>query len=65
MSESFTQLLAAVEASKPEAEKFFGKGTKAAGTRLRKNMQDIKRLANLVRKEVSDTKQAAVAAPVA
>ncbi len=36
------------------AEKFFEKGNKAAGTRVRKAMQEIKALAQAVRQEVSE-----------
>ena len=37
-----------------DAEKFFEKGNKAAGTRVRKAMQEIKALAQAVRTEVSE-----------
>ena len=37
-----------------DAEKFFEKGNKAAGTRVRKAMQEIKALAQAVRQEVSE-----------
>jgi hypothetical protein len=37
-----------------DAEKFFEKGNKAAGTRVRKAMQEIKALAQVVRQEVSE-----------
>lgn len=37
-----------------DAEKFFEKGNKAAGTRVRKAMQEIKSLAQAVRQEVSE-----------
>ncbi len=37
-----------------DAEKFFEKGNKAAGTRVRKAMQEIKALAQTVRQEVSE-----------
>ena len=37
-----------------DAEKFFEKGNKAAGTRVRKAMQEIKTLAQAVRQEVSE-----------
>lgn len=36
--------------------KFYGKGNKAAGTRIRKGMQDLKVLAQEIRKEVQDSK---------
>lgn len=39
---------------KEDASKFFEKGNKAAGTRVRKAMQDIKAFAQAVRAEVSE-----------
>lgn len=39
-----------------DADKFYNKGNKAAGTRLRKAMLEIKDLAHDVRKEVTDMK---------
>jgi hypothetical protein len=55
----FEQLKAVVENTQIDADKFYEKGNKAAGTRLRKSMQDIKSLAQDVRKDVQDTKNAA------
>jgi hypothetical protein len=37
-------------------EKFYDKGNQAAGTRVRKGMQDLKNLAQEIRKEVQDLK---------
>jgi hypothetical protein len=39
-----------------DAKKFYEKGNNAAGTRLRKAMQELKTIAQDVRKEVSDIK---------
>jgi hypothetical protein len=39
-------------------DKFYNKGNKAAGTRIRKGMQDLKVLAQDIRKEVQDSKNA-------
>lgn len=52
----FDELKATVNAAETEAEKFYTKGNKSAGTRLRKLMQDVKRLANEVRKDVQTIK---------
>ena len=52
---SFQDLVNVVESAKQDAERF-EKGNSAAGTRLRKKMQDIKKLASEVRKNVSDIK---------
>lgn len=37
-------------------DKFYNKGNKAAGTRIRKGMQDLKVMAQDIRKEVQDSK---------
>ncbi len=37
-------------------EKFYDKGNQAAGTRVRKGMQDLKNMAQDIRKEVQDKK---------
>jgi len=39
-------------------EKFYGSGNAAAGTRVRKNMQELKRLAQELRLDVQATKNA-------
>ncbi|WP_270087227.1 histone H1 [Sphingobacterium sp. SYP-B4668] len=43
-----------------DAEKFFQSGNSAAGTRLRKAMQEVKVLSQALRSEVSDIKKKAV-----
>jgi hypothetical protein len=43
-------------------EKFYDKGNKSAGTRLRKAMNDIKRKAQEIRKEVQEIKATDTAA---
>lgn len=47
------ELLASVEA---DAEKFYNAGNAAAGTRVRKGMQDLKNLAQEIRGEVTEKK---------
>ena len=47
------ELVASLEA---DAEKFYSKGNSAAGTRLRKGLQDLKNLAQTIRLEVQNTK---------
>lgn len=44
------QLIASIEA---DSEKFFEKGTKIAGVRVRKGLQEIKRVAQEMRIEIS------------
>lgn len=55
---SFENLGAAYEALKADAEKFFTKGNSAAGTRLRKGLQAIKKQASDLRKEITEAKKA-------
>ncbi len=47
------ELVATVEA---DADKFYNSGNSAAGTRVRKAMQDLKVLAGYIRKEVTEKK---------
>lgn len=52
----FETLKKAVESAEIEAKKFYENGNKAAGTRLRKHMLEIKKIAQAVREDVSDIK---------
>lgn len=57
--EKFTkvkEVLASVEA---DVEKFYNAGNGAAGTRVRKAMQDLKNLAQEIRAEVTEKKNSA------
>ena len=45
-----------VSSLESDFEKFYDKGNNAAGTRVRKGMQEIKNLAQEIRKEVQDKK---------
>jgi len=49
------ELIASVEA---DAVKFYENGNGAAGTRVRKGMQDLKNLAQAIRAEVTEKKNA-------
>lgn len=53
----YNELVTLLEEIKDDAEKFFVKGNKAAGTRVRKSMQDVKRIAQEIRLQISDTKK--------
>lgn len=46
-------------------EKFYDKKNSAAGTRVRKGMQELKNLAQSIRTEVQNTKNTAAPAPAA
>ncbi len=54
--EEVKNLVTALEA---DADKFYSKGNSAAGTRLRKGLQDLKNLAQAIRLEVQETKNKA------
>jgi hypothetical protein len=52
--ELLNQLQEVLDSVQEDATKFYEKGNKAAGTRVRKAMQNIKGLAQDVRKDISD-----------
>lgn len=55
---AFTKLKELVDATETDATAFYEKGNKAAGTRLRKALQEIKVLAQEGRNEVTAKKSA-------
>lgn len=52
----FSEIRDLVMGLEGDFEKFYDKGNSAAGTRVRKGMQDLKNLAQDIRKEVQDKK---------
>ncbi|UKT65480.1 histone H1 [Pedobacter mucosus] len=54
--EKFSKVKEAVAAIEADVEKFYNAGNAAAGTRVRKAMQDLKVLAQEIRAEVTDKK---------
>ena len=54
----FEELSALVDGIKDDFGKFYDKGNKAAGTRVRKTMQELKNIAQDIRKEVQEKKNA-------
>lgn len=54
--EKFTQLKELLASIEADADKFYNKGSKAAGTRVRGGMQEIKALAQEIRNEVTALK---------
>jgi hypothetical protein len=54
--EKFNEIKALIETAEKEAEAFFLRGNKSAGTRLRGAMQTLKNLAQEVRTEVQEIK---------
>lgn len=58
MLELLNQLQQVVEDTHEDAVKFDEKGNKAAGTRVRKNMQTVKKLAQDIRVAISEANKA-------
>ena len=56
MTNLFSQLQELVSILEEDAKKFYVKGNKSAGTRLRNGMQNVKKIAQNVRMEVSEIK---------
>ena len=54
---TFQQLKTLIDAAEPDADKFFINGNKAAGTRLRNSLQEIKKLAQEIRVAVNEKKK--------
>jgi hypothetical protein len=52
----FTELNELVASFEKDFIKFYDKGNKSAGTRVRKAMNELKRKAQVIRKEVQDLK---------
>ncbi|HCD53527.1 MAG TPA: histone H1 [Balneolaceae bacterium] len=53
-----SELKELVDSVSAEMEKFYDKGNKAAGTRARKGLQDLKKLAQDIRLEIQAKKNA-------
>ena len=51
-------LITLLEETRDDHDKFFERGNNAAGTRVRKTMQDVKTLAQELRVEVQEAKNA-------
>ena len=56
--EKFENLKSIIEGLAEDVQKFDEKGNKAAGTRVRQGLQEIKKVAQDLRKEISDRKNA-------
>ncbi|NQX54483.1 histone H1 [Pedobacter panaciterrae] len=56
--EKFSKLKELVASVETDVEKFYNAGNSAAGTRVRKAMQDLKVLAQEIRAEVTEKKNA-------
>jgi len=56
--EKFNELEALVANMKDDVTKFYEKGNKAAGVRIRKSLQEVKALAQVIRVDISEQKKA-------
>lgn len=56
--ERFRELVDLVQSFEKDFEKFYLKGNKSAGTRVRKHMNDLKRKAQDIRNEIQSIKKA-------
>jgi hypothetical protein len=54
--EKYTELKGLIESLDNDVNKFYNKDVKAAAVRIRKGLQDIKKVAQEMRAEVSDRK---------
>lgn len=54
--ENFGKVKALIASVEADAVKFYENGNAAAGTRVRKGMQDLKNLAQTIRSEVTEKK---------
>ena len=59
MNNNFSKLRDLVMSLESDFEKFYDKNNAAAGTRVRKGMQDLKNMAQDIRKEVQEAKNSA------
>ncbi|NBC28056.1 MAG: histone H1 [Bacteroidetes bacterium] len=50
------QVKSLISELEPDMEKFYEKGNKAAGTRARKKLQEIKKVSQEIRLEIQDMK---------
>ena len=54
--EKINEMKELLESLECDCEKFYENGNKSAGTRIRKVMQEVKALAQVIRKEVQELK---------
>ena len=56
MSDKYTQIIEFVKNMEADVEKFYAKGQAAAGTRVRKALSELKKMAQDMRNEVQELK---------
>ena len=57
--QKFQELKNLIASLENDADKFYNKGNSAAGTRVRKGMQELKNIAQAIRAEVQELKNKA------
>ena len=57
MADRFSELKSFIDDAEKDFQQFYDKGNKAAGTRVRKAMQELKSKAQDIRMEVQDMKK--------
>lgn len=57
--QKFQELKDLIASLEGDIDKFYNKGNSAAGTRVRKGMQELKNIAQTIRSEVQDLKNKA------
>ncbi|MDZ7763586.1 MAG: histone H1 [Melioribacteraceae bacterium] len=57
MSESYQKLFDHLRTMEQDVEKFYDKGQAAAGTRVRKSLSELKKMAQDMRNEIQDIKK--------
>ena len=57
--QKFEELKNLISSLEGDIDKFYSKGNSAAGTRVRKGMQDLKNIAQAIRSEVQEIKNKA------
>lgn len=57
MSESYQKLFDHLRTMEQDVEKFYDKGQAAAGTRVRKSLSELKKMAQDMRNEIQDKKK--------
>lgn len=61
--ERFHELVALVQSFEKDFEKFYVKGNKSAGTRVRKHMNELKRKAQEIRNDIQAIKKSEESGP--
>jgi vacuolar-type H+-ATPase subunit H len=53
----YERLQKIIESAEEDVHKFYKKGNKSAGVRVRKSMQEVKKIAHAIRKEILEKRK--------